>query len=178
MVYIKSLSGLQPWADGASLGGKKRMIWVRRFFAVLLILLFLPLFFAALFLLHVNATVLSADFYVKELRKAALPVFLYDQLLPTAFDEFAAESWKLSVDPTKVRTKAIGAFREVFPPQWLQDRMESVVIEVVPYVTGETEGFSIAVPVRDRLVALGGALQGPGLLRRFAKERPAEPAGG
>ena len=135
------------------------MIWVRRFFAVLLVLLFLPLFFLALLLLHINATVLSANFYIQELRKADIPAFLYDKLLPTAFDESVARSWDLPVDSTKVRAKAIGALQEVFPPQWLQDRMESAVNQVAPYVTGETEGFTIVVPVKDRLVALGEVLK-------------------
>ena len=48
------------------------MIWIRRFFAVFLGVLFLPLLLITLLLLRVNDTFLNADFYVTELRKADL----------------------------------------------------------------------------------------------------------
>ena len=132
------------------------MIWIRRFFALFLGLLFLPLFLVTLLLLRTNDTFLNADFYVTQLRKADLFNFLYDDLLPAAVDEIDdVDVGDTTLPLNRLAERGVILLRDVFPPDWLQEEAEQVVQGIVPYITGYTDEFSIGVPVADRLDTLG-----------------------
>ena len=47
----------------------------------------------------------------------------------------------------------VEAVREVLPPDWIRERVEHVVDQVVPYLTGETDRFAIQLPIADRIEA-------------------------
>ena len=47
----------------------------------------------------------------------------------------------------------VEAVREVLPPEWARERVEHVVDQVVPYLTGEADRFAIQLPVADRIEA-------------------------
>ena len=97
------------------------MIWIRRFFALLLGVLFLPLLLATLFFLHVNDTFLKAEFYVNELGKADPFNFLYDELIPVVVDEIGPlEVGETSLKMDRLAEKGVTFLRDVFPPDWLQ----------------------------------------------------------
>ncbi|MBI4329187.1 MAG: hypothetical protein HY685_04910 [Chloroflexi bacterium] len=136
------------------------MIWLRRFLAVLFGLLTVPLIIAALLLLHVNSTVLNPNFYIDQLRRGDAYTFAYDVVLPRAVDEAAKSAQALPFDVVPLAREAAATAKEVFPPAWLQERAESLIITVLPYVFGDTEGFVIVVPLRDRVEAAGPALKG------------------
>ena len=98
------------------------MIWLRRFFAVFLGILFIPLLFVTLIVLRSNDTLLSADFYVNQLRKADLFNFLYDEALPAAVDEIEpTDVAGTSVVLRPLADRGVVALRGVFPPEWLQE---------------------------------------------------------
>ncbi|MEK7777472.1 MAG: hypothetical protein AAB303_02465, partial [Chloroflexota bacterium] len=127
------------------------MIWLRRTLAVLLIPLFIVLFLVALLLIRVNSTVLSADFYVDHLRKADIFTFMYDKAAPAALKEASQTNKDLPINVEKVGNKAVALVREVFPPTWLEEQTEQVIVQVVPYVAGSPQGFKIVVPLKDSI---------------------------
>ncbi len=135
------------------------MIWLRRTLAVLLILLFIPLFVAALLLTRVNGTVLSADFYVGQLRKADVFHFLYQDALPAAFDELGQDNKDLPVDPAVFEETITSSLQRTLPPEWLEEQTESAVKQLVPYFVGDRDQFTVTVPLADRIEALGTTLK-------------------
>ena len=135
------------------------MIVLRRFLAVLLIILFLPLFLATLLALRVNDTLLSADFYTQELRNADVFTFLYDELVPAGLEDLSTDADDLPVDPEVIQAELVASLREVLPPEWLQEQAESAITEVVPYLTGEVDEFTVAILVSGRLEILGEVIK-------------------
>lgn len=134
------------------------MIWVRRFFAVLLAVLFVPVFISVLLLLRVNSTVRNPEFYVSELRKADVYSFAHDSVLPAAFDE-AAKGDDLPVDIKPLREEVLSGAREILPPDWLQEQTENAIREVVPYVVGDADSFSVTIPLQERVEAASAVLK-------------------
>ncbi|MFH1141342.1 MAG: hypothetical protein V1724_06740, partial [Chloroflexota bacterium] len=135
------------------------MIFIRRILALLLIPLFLVLLLVVLVVLRVNSTVLSADFYVNQLRKADIFTFLYDEAAPAALKEANKETEDLPINVEKVGTKGVSLAREVLPPAWLDEQTEQVIFQVVPYLVGDKDSFAIDVNVADRLKTLGDVLK-------------------
>ena len=146
------------WGQGVRFA-RTRMIWLRRFFAVLLGILFIPLLFVTLIVLRSNDTLLSADFYVNQLRKADLFNFLYDEALPVAVDEMEpTDIAGTSLDRARLADRGIVALRGLFPPDWLQEQTEEIIQQWMPYITGDSDEFTILIPAADRLDALGRVL--------------------
>ncbi len=132
------------------------MIWFRRSLAIFLIVLFFPVFLVTLTVLGVNDTFLSADFYIDQLRKADIFNFMYDEVVPAALDEVSQDSSQdIPVDLEVVQDELVTSVREVLPPEWLQGQVEMVIGEVLPYLTGDTDSFSVTLSVSERLVTLG-----------------------
>ena len=135
------------------------MIWIRRFFAVLLGILFIPLLIVTLIILRSNDTLLSADFYVDQLRKADLFNFLYDEALPAAVGDIGdTDVAGTSVDLRPLADRGVVALRGLFPPDWLQEQSEEIIQQWLPYITGDSDEFAILIPTADRLDALGRVL--------------------
>lgn len=135
------------------------MIWLRRFLAVNLSILFLPILVASLVLLRVNDTVLSADFYVEQVRQADIFNFLYDEAIPIAIDDMAPVGVGGAVmDLRKFAGRGAVVLRDFLPPEWVQEQVETVIRQGVPYVTGSTDEFTVPVPVADRVDALGRSI--------------------
>ncbi len=129
------------------------MIWLRRILAVFLGLLLVLLFFLSLVILRINDTLLSPKLYKDDLQKENIYAFLIDDVTPVIIDE----NWKdvpqpplgVTLDPQKV-TEAV---QRVATPEWLQAQTEQVLDEMVPYLTGQTDSFSITIPLLDRVEA-------------------------
>ena len=135
------------------------MIWLRRFFAAFLGVLFIPLLLVTLIVLRSNDTLLSADFYVDQLRKADLFNFLYDEALPLAVDDMDdIDIAGTSVDLRPLADRGAVALRDLFPPEWLQEQTEEIIQQWLPYITGDSDEFTILIPAADRLDALGRVL--------------------
>ena len=146
------------WGQGVRFA-RTRMIWIRRFFAVLLGILFIPLLLVTLIILRSNDTLLSADFYVDQLRKADLFNFLYDEALPAAVDDIDdTDVAGTSVDLRPLADRGVVALRGLFPPDWLQEQTEEIIQQWMPYITGDSDEFTILIPAADRLDALGRVL--------------------
>ncbi|MBI2170470.1 MAG: hypothetical protein HYU30_00390 [Chloroflexi bacterium] len=134
------------------------MIILRRILAVLLLILFIPLFLAIIAAAQVNSTLLNAGFYVAQLRKADPFNFTYDRLLPAAFDQ-ATRDAGLPVDPARVKEKAVTLARTTLPPEWLEEQAEAALLQVVPYLTGDRDQFAITLPLREPIENLGEGIK-------------------
>ena len=135
------------------------MIWFRRFIAVFLAVIFLPVFLATLVVLRVNDTALEADFYVEHLRKADVFNFLYDEVIPAAIDEVREGDGDPPPGLDLARDVLVESMEETFPPEWLQEQSEEVITQIVPYLVGDADGFILRVDMAGRLGALGGVVE-------------------
>ncbi len=135
------------------------MILLRRILASFLILAFLPLFLLVLIVFRVNDTALAADFYIDQLRKAEIFVFLYDELIPAALDELDQDSQDLPINLKVIEDELLSSLREVIPPEWLQEQVEVGISEAVPYAMGDTDSFVIPLLVAERLEKLGEVIK-------------------
>lgn len=133
------------------------MIVIRRFFAILLIPVFLSLFLATLLIFRVNDTLLEPAYYTDTFLDLDLFNFIYDEGIPSVVSDvqedgrFPVDQVPLGID---VSPEAISAnVKRVLPPQWLEDNVTTVINAAVPYITGEDEHFEITIVVDDRIEA-------------------------
>ncbi|MEE8517749.1 MAG: hypothetical protein V3S98_01325 [Dehalococcoidia bacterium] len=138
------------------------LIFIRRFFAVLLIPIFLILFLGTIVTFRVNATLLEPSFYTDRLEESDAFVFLYDEGIPAAFEEAERrdargqsggfnleEDIPLNLGLTPDRVAAYG--RRIIPPEWLEENIAVAVNAAVPYFTGDADTFAINIRVDDRV---------------------------
>ncbi|MSQ12122.1 MAG: hypothetical protein EXR48_05480 [Dehalococcoidia bacterium] len=126
------------------------MILVRRALAALLMVLF-----ALVVVLRLDGALFSHSFYTDQLAKADAYTFLYGEALPVALEDAARDAEVPEVDPAVFTQETTAAVRAVFPPEWLQPRVEELLAEVVPYFTGETDEFAVELKVADRVPLAG-----------------------
>ncbi|MBI2853908.1 MAG: hypothetical protein HYX87_03180 [Chloroflexi bacterium] len=130
------------------------MIIVRRFFAVILALLFVVLFIPVLILSRVNGTVGNPEFYVNQLRQADIYAFTYDTALPAALDEVKiGDKSDGALDVGKYKSNILAVVQQAVPQDFLQAQVEQVINKALPYAFGDTSSFSIDIPLKDRVKA-------------------------
>lgn len=135
-------------------------MWVRRTIAAFFILLLFLSFAGVLFLAQLGDSLASPGFYNRQMEKADVYDFLYDDLLPTALDE--AEETAADdnlVDTQAIRAEIIAAAREALPPDWLEQQFESITEAVIPYFTGRTDTFTHTIPLNERVSATTAAIK-------------------
>ena len=129
------------------------LITIRRFFAVLLIPIFLVLFIPTLLVFRVNATLLEADFYTGTLDRLNVYTFLYDEALPFAIEESDVNLPGLPLGIDVTPDGVAGYAARVLPPDWLAENVGGAIAQAVPYLTGETDTFEITLQLDDRVEA-------------------------
>ncbi|HUV53230.1 MAG TPA: hypothetical protein VMW64_09190, partial [Dehalococcoidia bacterium] len=128
------------------------MMWVRRIVAVPFIIFFFLLFLVVLVITQANCTLGNPGFYNEQLRQADIYNFLYDEALPAALDEIETnESSDFKIDLTEIKDDLVSAAREILPPEWLEERVESATETVIPYILGSTDSFSYTAKFKDRV---------------------------
>ena len=126
------------------------MIWLRRIIALTLALTFIILSILLLVIFRVNATLGNPDFYNDQLRQADIYNFIYNDALPVALEE-AGIGVDTSEAGINIKPHLIDMVEQTLPPEWLQTQVELTINQVVPYVWGDTEGFNINIPLRERV---------------------------
>lgn len=127
------------------------MMWIRRPLAILLALFFFLFFLVSLVILRVNSTFLNPSFVVKEIHKADIFTFVYDDLIPAAIEENRADIPKLPWGIPLTPEDGVAAARQIAPSEWLQGQTEGTIKQVWPYLTGDRDSFTIHVPLSDRM---------------------------
>ena len=142
------------------------MIWLRRAAAILLAVVFILLSVLVLVAFRVNGTVGNPDFYAEQLHQADVYHFIYNDVLPAALEESGVgeDAEGAGAIISSFKPHLVDVARQTVPPEWLQTQVEHTINEVVPYVWGETDTFSITIQLKDRVEAGAGALKS--LLRR------------
>ncbi len=133
------------------------MIIFRRVVAVFLAFVFVILFISFLLISRVNSTVGSPDFYIDQLRQADIYDFLYTDVLPVALER--TEIGGSGLDLSWARPQVLGIAKQAVPPEWLQTQTEQVIAAVVPYVLGDTQTFTVSIPLRERVQAGASAIK-------------------
>jgi len=128
------------------------MIWLRRVLAIPLIIIFVLTFVLGLVLCHLSGTVGSAGFYNGQMRKAHVYDWVYDDLMPVVLDEIEVESpTDFPIDTPELKEDIISVAEQTFPRKWLQSTFENATRQIVPYVVGDKNSFTITVDVRSRI---------------------------
>jgi hypothetical protein len=87
--------------------------------------------------------------------------FIYDDVVPAALEEAGisdgAEEAGAIIAPLKPHL--VDVIRQTVPPEWFQAQVEHTVSEVVPYVWGEKDNFSVSIQLKDRVEAGGEAVK-------------------
>ena len=135
------------------------MIWLRRTIALFLALTAVIVFLLMLVIFRVDNTLGNPDFYNDQLRQADIYNFIYDDVLPAALEEagISGDTSEDGINVSRFKPHIIGLIEQTLPPEWLQTQVEQVINEVVPYIWGDTEGFNINIPLKDRVEAAAQA---------------------
>jgi hypothetical protein len=137
------------------------MIWLRRVLAIPLIIIFVLIFILVLFLTHLSGTVGSAGFYNGQMRKAHVYDWVYDNLTPAALDEAGIEMpTDFPIDTPELKGDIVVVAKQAFPPEWLRLTFENATRQMVPYVMGGKNSFTITIAVQDRIDPMAEGING------------------
>lgn len=128
-------------------------ITLRRLIALVLIVLFLPIFIATLVIFRVNATVPEASFYTDTLVEMDAYNYVYDDAIPFALRENDVDVAASLPWLNTTNQGVTDSVKRVLPPEWIQANVEEVINQAVPYATGEADSFDITVRLDDRVEA-------------------------
>ncbi|MBM3156247.1 MAG: hypothetical protein FJ004_03065 [Chloroflexi bacterium] len=135
-------------------------MWIRRTLAIPFIILFFLLFLVVLVITHTNCTFSNPGFYNDQLRQADMYNFLYDEALPAALDEIETDdSSDFQIDIAAIKDNLVAAAREILPPDWLQEHIESATETLIPYILGDTDSFTYTVEFKDRVETAAGVIK-------------------
>jgi hypothetical protein len=127
------------------------MIWFRRILTIPITIIFLVLLVSVLLVTQVTGIVGSRGFYNDQMQKADMYNFVYDDLLPVAIDEIEIdEEDDIPIDIDAIEDDIISSIRKILPPNWLKIQFESATNALIPYIAGDTDGFTFTVELRDR----------------------------
>ena len=134
-------------------------ILFRRAVALGLGVVFIVLAVAAFLVYHANSTLLDPNFYVEQVREADAFTYLYDEAGPLAIQEIETENPDLDIPLTDVSGRIIASVRETLPPDWLDEQVEEGLNEILPYVTGDSDTFTVSIQLGERLRGAGPILK-------------------
>ncbi|HJM76574.1 MAG TPA: hypothetical protein QGI71_12070 [Dehalococcoidia bacterium] len=142
------------------------MIVARRVFAVFMGLFLLLSFGGYLVVDRIATAALDPQFLKDELVAVDAYEFTYDVLFPLAVDEMYKEQsyWlpdnlgAIELPPQQeVEDILERLLRDVFPPEFLQDRVEHAIDQLIPYFAGDTDSFELRLSLGDKVeYALSG----------------------
>ena len=128
------------------------MIWLRRVLAIPLIILFVLTFVLGLVLCHLSGTVGSAGFYNGQMHQAHVYDWVHESLLPAVLDEAGLESpTDFPIDTPELKEDILAVAETAFPPEWLEETFEGASKQIVPYVVGDKNSFTITIDVESRI---------------------------
>ena len=115
--------------------------------------------------LRLDDRVEAADVVVRDLlREARIHAYLFDEVVRPRVEENkeAFSSERLPFNPGLTTDEIVDGVKEVVPEEWLKERIEDVLDQVVPYMIGKDESFAVRIPLEERadagIVVVGGWL--------------------
>ncbi|MBM3132366.1 MAG: hypothetical protein FJZ95_04950 [Chloroflexi bacterium] len=82
---------------------------------------------------------------------------LYDDLISYAADKVIEDLDKLPYDLPLSKAQVEPSLRDAFPQEWMAVQLETAVDSVKPYLTDESDRFTVTFNVRDRVDAVASA---------------------
>jgi hypothetical protein len=143
------------------------LIFLRRIIAVILMLVFFVLFLATLLIGRVQDTIGNPEYLKSELVQIDIYNFVYDSLaiplladvLENPEDFLNDDLSELEIRPDQDAEEIVGLLRDFLPPEELQWRVEHVIDEFIPYITGDTDEFAIQLELESRVAQWPNLLQ-------------------
>lgn len=145
-------------------------VTLRAVLAVPFLIIFVALFFVALIVVRVVNTAGDPDTVTGMLEESGAYDFAYDRILDSALADLTEQGFDFEGgpnggtaisfdDPERVQA-ALKAFIEtVLPREYVQQKIDESLHEVVPYATGRTDSFVIDLETGDRIEAFPDALR-------------------
>ena len=131
------------------------MIWLRRFISIPLILL-LILFFQISATTHFAASnLITAQFYLDNLASSSVYSFLLNEVPLSTLEETRSNSDQpdisMALNTLDMSDKQIvDSLNRIVTPTWLQETVESQVIDVGNYLTNNVDEFTIDISISDQ----------------------------
>ena len=135
------------------------MLTIRRLLALARGGLFVIVALVAFLAVRASDTLLDADFYTEQAPDSAIYEYAYDVLGPLGAEDIADRNPDFGVGISRPSPVVSTSLRRVFPPEWLYQQTEPGVGEFLPYMAGDVDQFTVAIPIADRILAAGPALK-------------------
>ena len=102
--------------------------------------------------LRLDDRVEAADVVVRDLlRDARIHAYLLDEVVRPRLDESKETLFEeLPFNPGLTTDQILDGVRDVVPEEWLKERIEDVLDQVVPYAVGKTGSFAVHIPIQER----------------------------
>ncbi len=140
------------------------MIVIRRFFAILLIPIFLVWLTASTVRSGLDRTLFDDSFLADQLEKQDFYNWLHDDLVRVALDDLVnvgldidsdylpeGETTIEFADPATTREAVRSLLLATFPPEYLQETTSEALAEFMPYLRGESDEFAISLALNERV---------------------------
>ena len=140
------------------------MIVIRRFFAILLIPIFLVWLTASTVRSGLDRTLFDDSFLADQLEKQDFYNWLHDDLVRVALDDLVnvgldidsdylpeGETTIEFADPATTREAARSLLLATFPPEYLQEITSEALAQFMPYLRGESDEFAISLALNERV---------------------------
>lgn len=79
--------------------------------------------------------------------------YIFDQVVAPEITRQIAESVPLPFGITLTNEEVTTAIREILPQPWFKARLEDLVNQAVPYLEGESDTITVAIPLADQKAA-------------------------
>ena len=144
------------------------VIWFRRFWAVVLAVIFFVLLVVTLVLFRVLQTALEPDFYKEQLAQADIYNFVLNDLLTSALNdarnlpvsEFPGDLQENPLVTSGLTTEQlVASVNHAVPPQWVQGEVEQVIDQLGGYVVAKRDEFEIKPQLGDQAAIMVDEVQ-------------------
>ena len=101
--------------------------------------------------IDVASRVVPAQRVLKEiLKEADTRQFLFDEMIDPQIEEVVGLGMALPFGITLTSQEVRDSVREVLPRQWVDQRIDDTVDQIVSFLTSQDESFNLTVPFEDR----------------------------
>ena len=135
------------------------MIWIRRFFGTPIFLLLIVVLQATIFTNQITVRALNPTYYLEIISSGDLYNFILKDVPKSVLEEGRPPNTSESNNPVWILSKnlsndeIIESLNRIIPVDWLQSNTETSFTEVGTYFVGQSDSFSVQIPVDERIEA-------------------------
>ncbi len=121
--------------------------------------IFISLFLVMLVYMEVNETLFEPSFHKDQLARNDIYKFVENELFTYGAKEIAKHRFSWDGNPPYLSLPTLGlsesdivhSSRAAVPSEWLAEHVELIIDHFIPYLTGQTDTFSVNIEIEDRL---------------------------